>query len=141
MRTNATKRLDASGLVLLALGAWLVPGGGHLWLGRRRKGIVFLVALKRNQPADLPETAAWVQMPEVTAASLQVTTQDQAIGLMTAATRQSHTARPQTQASFETARQAFAQGMAQRMPATFRRIDDPREVAAFTQLLAEQIDA
>jgi hypothetical protein len=45
MRTNATKRLDASGLVLLALGAWLVPGGGHLWLGRRRKGIVFLVAL------------------------------------------------------------------------------------------------
>jgi hypothetical protein len=31
--------------VLLALAAWLVPGGGHLWLGRRRKGLVFLVAL------------------------------------------------------------------------------------------------
>jgi hypothetical protein len=25
--------------------AWLVPGAGHLWLGRRQKGIVFLVAL------------------------------------------------------------------------------------------------
>jgi heme/copper-type cytochrome/quinol oxidase subunit 4 len=45
MRTDATTRLDRSGLVLLALGAWLVPGGGHLWLGRRRKGLVFLVAL------------------------------------------------------------------------------------------------
>jgi heme/copper-type cytochrome/quinol oxidase subunit 4 len=31
--------------VLLALAAWLVPGSGHLWLGRRRKGLVFLVAL------------------------------------------------------------------------------------------------
>ncbi len=45
MRTDATKRVDQGGLVLLALGAWLVPGGGHLWLGRRRKGLVFLVAL------------------------------------------------------------------------------------------------
>jgi hypothetical protein len=25
--------------------AWLVPGAGHLWLGRRQKGIVFLLAL------------------------------------------------------------------------------------------------
>ncbi len=25
--------------------AWLVPGGGHLWLGRREKGLIFLVAL------------------------------------------------------------------------------------------------
>jgi hypothetical protein len=25
--------------------AWLVPGAGHLWLGRRQKGIVFLIAL------------------------------------------------------------------------------------------------
>jgi hypothetical protein len=45
MRTDATKRLDRSGLVLLALAAWLVPGSGHLWLGRRRKGLVFLVVL------------------------------------------------------------------------------------------------
>ncbi|MEW6319990.1 MAG: DUF6677 family protein [Acidobacteriota bacterium] len=25
--------------------AWLVPGAGHLWLGRRQKGLVFLVTL------------------------------------------------------------------------------------------------
>jgi hypothetical protein len=31
--------------VLLCLGAWLVPGAGHLWLGRRQKGLVFLLAL------------------------------------------------------------------------------------------------
>lgn len=45
MRSDATKRLDPGGLVLLVLGSWMVPGGGHLWLGRRRKGLVFLVAL------------------------------------------------------------------------------------------------
>jgi hypothetical protein len=32
-------------MVLLLLAAWLVPGSGHLWLGRRAKGLVFLVAL------------------------------------------------------------------------------------------------
>ena len=32
-------------LVLLSLAAWAVPGGGHLWLGRRSKGLIFLVAL------------------------------------------------------------------------------------------------
>jgi hypothetical protein len=45
MGTDATTRIDRSGLVLLALAAWLVPGSGHLWLGRRRKGLIFLVAL------------------------------------------------------------------------------------------------
>ena len=25
--------------------AWVVPGAGHLWLGRRQKGLVFLVAI------------------------------------------------------------------------------------------------
>ena len=25
--------------------AWAIPGGGHLWLGRRQKGVVFLLAL------------------------------------------------------------------------------------------------
>jgi len=30
---------------LLCALAWFVPGAGHLWLGRRQKGIVFLVAL------------------------------------------------------------------------------------------------
>ena len=31
--------------MLLCLAAWVVPGAGHLWLGRREKGLVFLVAL------------------------------------------------------------------------------------------------
>jgi hypothetical protein len=30
---------------LICAAAWLVPGAGHLWLGHRQKGIVFLVAL------------------------------------------------------------------------------------------------
>lgn len=25
--------------------AWLVPGAGHLWLGRRRAGVIFLITL------------------------------------------------------------------------------------------------
>ena len=29
----------------MCLAAWLVPGAGHLWLGRRQKGILFLIAL------------------------------------------------------------------------------------------------
>jgi hypothetical protein len=32
-------------LVLLCLAAWAIPGAGHLWLGRRQKGLVFLIAL------------------------------------------------------------------------------------------------
>ncbi len=32
-------------LVLLCLAAWAVPGAGHLWLGRRQKAFVFMVAL------------------------------------------------------------------------------------------------
>lgn len=32
-------------LVLLCLAAWIIPGAGHLWMGRRQKGIVFLLAL------------------------------------------------------------------------------------------------
>ncbi len=31
-------------LTAAALG-WVVPGGGHLWLARRQKGLVFLVAI------------------------------------------------------------------------------------------------
>ena len=37
--------VEPSSLVLLCLGAWLVPGAGHLWLGRRQKGLIFLIAL------------------------------------------------------------------------------------------------
>ena len=32
-------------LVLVCLAAWAVPGVAHLWLGRRQKGLVFLLAL------------------------------------------------------------------------------------------------
>ncbi len=31
--------------LLLCAAAWAVPGAGHFWLGRRQKGVVFLVAL------------------------------------------------------------------------------------------------
>ena len=31
--------------MLLCLAAWAIPGAGHLWLGRRMKGLIFLVAL------------------------------------------------------------------------------------------------
>lgn len=45
MRADAARRVESGSLVLLVLVAWLVPGGGHLWLGRRTKGVVFLAAL------------------------------------------------------------------------------------------------
>jgi hypothetical protein len=32
-------------LVLVCLAAWIVPGAGHLWLGRRQKAVVFFAAL------------------------------------------------------------------------------------------------
>ncbi len=31
--------------MLLCLASWIIPGAGHLWQGRRQKGLVFLVAL------------------------------------------------------------------------------------------------
>ena len=31
--------------MLLCLASWAVPGAGHLWLGRRAKGLTVLVAL------------------------------------------------------------------------------------------------
>lgn len=45
MRASAAEDTQSGGLVLLSLAAWAVPGAGHLWLGRRAKGVVFLVAL------------------------------------------------------------------------------------------------
>lgn len=48
-KTKTVERPRASAepgaLVLLCVGAWLLPGAGHLWQGRRQKGLVFLVAL------------------------------------------------------------------------------------------------
>jgi hypothetical protein len=37
--------MEKGSLVLLCLSAWLIPGSAHLWLRRRQKGIVFLLAL------------------------------------------------------------------------------------------------
>lgn len=42
-RTSAAAEPAVLSLVLLA--SWLVPGAGHLWLGRRKKGLIFLVTL------------------------------------------------------------------------------------------------
>jgi hypothetical protein len=30
---------------LVCAAAWAIPGAGHLWLGRRQKGVIFLVTL------------------------------------------------------------------------------------------------
>jgi hypothetical protein len=45
VRATAAERTPSGGLVLLCLASWAVPGAGHLWLGRRTKGLIFLVAL------------------------------------------------------------------------------------------------
>ena len=46
MSARAVDDSQSSGrLVLLCLAAWLLPGAGHLWLGRRSTGLIFLVAL------------------------------------------------------------------------------------------------
>ena len=44
-RTTTAERVQPGGLVLLCLASWAVPGLGHLWLGRRSKGLIFLVAI------------------------------------------------------------------------------------------------
>jgi hypothetical protein len=36
---------EPGALVLVCLIAWALPGGGHLWLGRRQKALVFLPVL------------------------------------------------------------------------------------------------
>jgi hypothetical protein len=45
VRATAIEEPTSGGLVLLCLAAWAVPGAGHLWLGRRGKGLVFLIAI------------------------------------------------------------------------------------------------
>ena len=45
MRATAAEDTQTGWLVLLCLASWAIPGAGHLWLGRRSKGLVFLVAL------------------------------------------------------------------------------------------------
>jgi hypothetical protein len=43
--TAAAPAVDKAGLVILEVAAWAVPGSAHLWLGRREKGLVFLIVL------------------------------------------------------------------------------------------------
>jgi hypothetical protein len=46
MRATAADRVQSSTTTyLICAAAWAVPGAGHLWLGRRQKGIIFLIAL------------------------------------------------------------------------------------------------
>ena len=45
MRAAAAQETQSGRLVLLCLASWATPGAGHLWLGRKSKGLVFLVAL------------------------------------------------------------------------------------------------
>jgi hypothetical protein len=45
VRAAAADEIQSGWLVLLCLASWAVPGAGHLWLGRRSKGLVFLLAL------------------------------------------------------------------------------------------------
>lgn len=42
---HARATAEPGTLVLLCVAAWAIPGAGHLWLGRRQKGLVFLLAL------------------------------------------------------------------------------------------------
>lgn len=42
-RTRASTEPGVLALVIVL--AWLVPGAGHLWQGRRQKGVIFLLAL------------------------------------------------------------------------------------------------
>jgi len=45
VRATAAEETQSGTLVLLCLASWAIPGVGHLWLGRRAKGLIFLVAL------------------------------------------------------------------------------------------------
>ena len=48
-KSTAAERTRAAAepgvLALVCVLAWLVPGAGHLWQGRRQKGLIFLLAL------------------------------------------------------------------------------------------------
>ena len=45
MRATAAEQAQPGSLVLICLAGWAIPGASHLWLGRRLKGLVFLVTL------------------------------------------------------------------------------------------------
>ena len=43
--TTADRAQSSVNPYLVGVVAWLIPGGGHLWLGRWQKGVIFLVTL------------------------------------------------------------------------------------------------
>ena len=45
MRATAAERAPSVNPTLVSIVSWVLPGAGHLWLGRRQKGLIFLVAL------------------------------------------------------------------------------------------------
>jgi len=45
MRATAAEQAQPGSLVLICLAGWAIPGAAHFWLGRRRKGLFFLVVL------------------------------------------------------------------------------------------------
>jgi hypothetical protein len=45
VREATVERAQGANPVLVCAAAWAVPGAGHLWYGRRFKGLVFLVTL------------------------------------------------------------------------------------------------
>lgn len=46
MHVAAADHVRSAGITyLICAAAWALPGAGHLWLGRPRKGLVFLITL------------------------------------------------------------------------------------------------
>ena len=45
MPATAAEQTQSSSLVLLCLASWAIPGVGHVWLGRRPKGLILMGAL------------------------------------------------------------------------------------------------
>jgi hypothetical protein len=45
VRATAAEQTQSGTIVLLCLASWAIPGAGHLWLGRRAKGLIFLIAI------------------------------------------------------------------------------------------------
>lgn len=45
MREATAERAHSANPLLICLASWLIPGAGHLWFGRRFKGLVFLIVL------------------------------------------------------------------------------------------------
>ena len=43
--TTADRATTAPNTYLICVAAWLIPGAGHLWMGRKQKGLTFLVTL------------------------------------------------------------------------------------------------